>query len=435
MIPHRLGRFRGKVQLIFDRTFFPIYKWSVERELFQLAGCFLWLTVFALNGRRTKRLLFFDRAIFRDDLEAMTAYSGRIQYVGISRKYTKVVMLRYISDEEHEGVRYHQNSKISTSRQQVQAAFEKILDTLHRLISFDGLIFPNFNYRDHQEIFILARARRWPSIVVYKEGLLPQSQLDNLFSRHKQDRVNCDLLLCINQRLVDLFKKYGIPGVERACCAAVGIPRLDSYRDVIKAKPKNQLVFFSFYFRDKVRYSKISTARRCHIERISEEFHQNVVQLALDNPDLEVVIKTKISQTYLSYVHGVIEKHFGGSNPLNLTITREGRAIDLIKDSTFVLGGLSTTLIEGILANRKVASPWFPDWFNLENGLFPDAFDGLRYCANYEDLAEFIRTKEHLNKHLGRVAKDTLESLVFTSRFDASTNAEERIVRLLDHDR
>ena len=88
----------GKLKALADAVSFPIYRWAVRREFFKFAAILASLTIFALNGRRETRLLFFDRSVFRLDLETMANVSDRVQYVGVQRKYFREVLNLYFRD-------------------------------------------------------------------------------------------------------------------------------------------------------------------------------------------------------------------------------------------------------------------------------------------------------------------------------------------------
>ena len=76
-----------------------------------------------------------------------------------------------------------------------------------------------------------------------------------------------------------------------------------------------------------------------------------MVRLALENPDLSVVIKTKAAPQYVRYVDDIVRGSVGDKKePSNFRVTDEGSSFDLIKESAVALGSQSTTLIEGFLA-------------------------------------------------------------------------------------
>jgi len=133
-----------KLSALADVTLFPLYRWAIRRELFKCAAILVSLTIFALNGRRQVRLLFFDRSIFRLDLETMASVSGRVQYVGVSRKYFKEILNLYFRDLEFSETTYHHDQALILAKKQTQIALEQILLVLHRLCGFDGVISCHF---------------------------------------------------------------------------------------------------------------------------------------------------------------------------------------------------------------------------------------------------------------------------------------------------
>jgi len=421
-----------KLSALADVTLFPLYRWAVRNEFFKCAAILASLTIFALNGRRERRLLFLDRSIFRLDLETMAKVSDRVQYVGVQRKYFKEVLDLYFCDLEFSETTYHHDKSLDQAKKRTRAAFEKILLVLHRLIRFDGIITCNFGYPDQQEIFSIAREKNWPIVILYKEGLLPKNQLDELFQEYRKKYLNCDLLLCYNEGLARLFYVSDVPGSARTIIKPVGVPRLDVLRDGARARPKKQVVFFSFFPEDKIRFAILKAAERLEIESVASNFHKNVVRLALENPDLSVVIKTKTAPKYLRYVDDIVRASVGDKElPSNLRITNEGSALDLIKESAVVLGSHSTTLIEGLLAGRPVGCPLFPQWFESEHNFLPSEVVGIRTISNYDALLNLVKESAETASITMPIRSKGLEQLIFTTDFDASRRAEEEILELL----
>ena len=421
-----------KLKAVADAVSFSIYRWAIRKEFFTCAAILASLTIFALNSRRQRRLLFFDRSIFRLDLKTMAKVSDRVQYVGVQRKYFKEVLDLYFCDLEFSETTYHHDKSLDQAKKRTRAAFEKILLVLHRLIRFDGIITCNFGYPDQQEIFRIAREKNWPIVILYKEGLLPKNQLDELFQEYRKKYLNCDLLLCYNEGLAKLFHASEIPRAGRIIIKPVGVPRLDIFRESAQNRPKKQVVLFSFFPEDKIRFAILKAAERLEIESVASNFHKNVVRLALENPDLSVVIKTKTAPKYLRYVDDIVRASVGDKElPSNLRITNEGSALDLIKESAVVLGSHSTTLIEGLLAGRPVGCPLFPQWFESEHNFLPSEVVGIRTISNYDALLNLVKESAETASITMPIRSKGLEQLIFTTDFDASRRAEEEILELL----
>jgi hypothetical protein len=424
----------GKLNTIMDLLFFPIYKWAVGRDLFKLAGVVVSLTVFALNQKSQRRVLFLDRSIFRDDLSAMAKYSGLVQYVGIQRKYFREIVNHFFKESLVSELTYHHDPKLNLAKKQAFDAIEKVLTVLHQFVRFDGIISCNFGYPDQQEIFSVARTKEWPVIILFKEGLMPRADLLNLFNTYEKKYLNCDLLLCYNEGLASLFRTSKIPGAEKARVKAVGIPRLDSLKEVRGSPPKKQVVLFSFFPGDKTKYAGINGSESLEIDRIVEQFHRDVLRLAIENPDLAVVIKTKTAPQYPKYVKGILEKHFGRDRYCpNLRITNEGSSIDFIKHAAVVLGGQSTTLIEGLLAGRAVGCPKFPAWFEYRHGLIPSTERGISKIVTYQQLLTLVAAAIEVESFSETKNSRGLEELILTTEFDAAARAEIEIVKQVEY--
>jgi len=53
-----------KLKAVADAVSFPLYRWAVQKEFFKRAAILASLTIFALNGRRERRLLFLIAQFF-----------------------------------------------------------------------------------------------------------------------------------------------------------------------------------------------------------------------------------------------------------------------------------------------------------------------------------------------------------------------------------
>jgi len=419
-----------KLSALADVTLFPLYRWAIRRELFKCAAILVSLTIFALNGRRQVRLLFFDRSIFRLDLETMASVSGRVQYVGVSRKYFKEILNLYFRDLEFSETTYHHDQALILAKKQTQIALEQILLVLHRLCGFDGVISCNFGYTDQQEIFRIAREKKWPVIILYKEGLAQRRHLGQLFREYRKKYLNCDLLLCYNDDLASYFHSSNMPGAAGTIIKAVGIPRLDILRDSAQSKPGGRVVLFSFFPDDK--FALIKDSERRKVDHVATDFHENVVRLALENPGLSVVIKTKTAPQYLSYVDGIIERTIGDRKvPPNLRVTNEGTSLSLIKESAVVLGSQSTTLIEGLLAGRLVGCPAFPERYETDHDFLPPDVTGIRKISTYGSLVELVKESLEDRSLTEPINSRGLEDLIFATDFNSSVRAEDEILKLI----
>ena len=422
----------SKIQSALDFVLFPVFVVAIRARCFKFAALVTALVTFRLNGKQDRRLLFFDRSIFRNDLEAMVQVSGQVQYLGVQRKYFKKIMNLYLGRQSFSEVTYHHDSSLNQSKEKLRETVHIVMDLLHKLLKFDGIISCNFGYPEQQELFEVAQQRGWPVIILYKEGLLPRQQLDYLFQEYRKKILNCDLLLCYNDDLVRRFRRSGIPGVGRVDVVATGIPRLDPLKYVPPADKSDQLVFFSFFLPDKVRYAALSASDRSEVESVAREFHEWVIRLALENPTISVVIKTKAAPHYLDYVNNLVSQYLGPQRLApNIRITNTESPSKLIEESYLVLGSHSTVLLEGLLTGRVVGCPQFATWFEKENSFFPKDISELARINEYQDLLTLVNQARAQRLTSDRRLPAGVGELIATTNFDASLKAEREIVKLL----
>ena len=423
---------RSKIQALLDILLFRFFQAAIKCRSPFLAALIVFPLLIRINGKKEKRLLFLDRSIFRSDLDAMAHFSGKIAYVGIQRKFLKELVNRHLGRLPVTEISYHNDDRLKLIRRQIRADMERFLTVLQKLVKFDGIITCNFGYLDQQEIFPIARDKGWPIIIFYKEGLLPALQLRELFKKYRKKRLNCDLLLCFNRAIKTHFEKPEFPRVGETRFVSVGIPRLDQCKGLAPTPSHGGLVLFSFFPDDKICHADLSDNQRQIIYRVSEEFHKNVIQLAIENPAINVVIKTKVAKKYLSYVEQIAKVHFGSIKSIkNLIITNSGTSYDYILRSKYVLGWQSTVLLEGLLATRATACPCFPDWFKKENELVPSELGLVNEISNFSELSAWMQNTERSQSGFKKNEKKALEEIVFTANFDASVRAEAQILKEL----
>ena len=419
----------GKLRAVFDIVLFPIYRIAVRLNLYFIAAIIACCLLTRVNGKRHKKLLFLDRSIFRADIEAMANRSGDIQYVGLERKYLWEIFNKYLDKAEVSETNYHSEGTLERPRRELFEWVTRLFLILHKLIRFDGIITCNFGYLDQQELFFVAKNQTWPVFVLFKEGMLPELQLEELFKEYGKKYLNCRLVMTANIHLCQMFQNSDIPGKDATRFAPVGIPRLDGYKDIAESNSKSDILFLSFFPADKISYASFTDPYRKVIVDISEQFHRMVIRLAVERRDLNIVIKTKVAEHYVDYVEEIARSEYKSYRSLpNLRITNEGRATDLIKRSSHILGSQSTGLLEGLLANRSVGRPRFPDGFECDND-FLYGYDTLvSSIREFEDLIKFVDERSSDLLRNERLRDQLLKKLVFTVNYNASELAEKEIL-------
>ena len=147
------------------------------------------------------------------------------------------------------------------------------------------------------------------------------------------------------------------------------------------------------------------------------------MKYAKENKGTNVVIKTKITDRYYSYVKDIAERN-GFNNMSNLIITEQGNTYDLMQNCFCVIGFNSTTLIEGLISNKMLISPNICD--NDIAGIFDDYPELIYSANNIDEMNKCITRKGPFTKNIYLRNKFLRE---YISRDDGSSSKyTERVI-------
>src|SRR3989344_1824652 len=359
--------------------------------------------VLAVSARKINSLgrltvLCMRRSIFIADVQAIARWSGQIKCVIIEREHLRLVLYHFLTRVERETIsetNYYTSNIGQAGKQRYYAYLNKMFPTLKKFINFEAGLAGNFGYIEQQELARIFLEKNIPFFVLHKEGLtfagVDQATANEYVKIYKTFKFIGSKMLFYNQQIFQALVNLGIPGLNQDQAVVVGIPRMDNYFNSAGTdQPSNQVVLFSFYPSDKFfNFSGEAGGKKlATIKDIAYNFHLWLMRFAANNPKIKVVIKTKYAQQYLDYVTDIFNKNFR-KKINNLVITNLGDASKLIKDSRVVLGFKSTTLLEGIIANRFIISPYFGD-------IIPN--DALDYFTKYPELVKYAKTEKELSE-------------------------------------
>ena len=129
--------------------------------------------------------------------------------------------------------------------------------------------------------------------------------------------------------------------------SATGMPRV-----VRKAETPGQVWFEEQEERDD---GDISLAQ------LSEGTCRALLQVARDNPDIDIVVKSKGRRRDLNETAGLFGFASEAELPLNMKIVHGGDVLELIAEASVVCGFNSTALLEAAAAGKPVVMPWFAE--------------------------------------------------------------------------
>jgi hypothetical protein len=384
-------------------------------------------------------VLAMGRSIFTDDLKAMVEFSGQIKYYVIHLGYWEFIFNHFSTAEERKGleeVNYHTADICAIGKKRYYEFLKKVFPYLINMMPVQACLTGNIMYVVQQELSKVCEENNVPYIVLHKEAIVLPHVYDNFISTYKNCKFFGSKILFYNQRCLEGFLKLNIDGLTEDKVELVGIPRLDycfSEAGKRQSGSKKQVTFFSFLPRFSFRFLIKDENTLAQTDDRGKEFIKWVLDFALKHKDYNVIIKTKAAAQYLDYPKQVLIDNFTEYID-NLTITNAAEVSRLIGDSSVVMGFNSTTMLEAIIANKLIISPFFGDIIANQPWSFFDENPSLiKYAKNFDELENFILSNDTNFKYNEDVKNDFLEKYISTSAGNASKRAEQEVIKEINN--
>ena len=123
-------------------------------------------------------------------------------------------------------------------------------------------------------------------------------------------------------------------------------------------------------------------------EKLARTCHELMLELARDNPNLQIVVKTKGDNPSIKTIAEYYGPNF--TPPPNMTIMHGGDLLNILSHGTVVCGFNSTALLEALALGKKIVIPNFFEAVNQE--LQPYIVD-LGASVDYADSPADFKTK------------------------------------------
>lgn len=354
-----------------------------------------------------RRILVLPRRGFTDDVLIALRAIPAVKVLSLKRRVFKSIANAFLPEEVDDN-NYLTNSP---SVQAAMLAYRKFLVEFwqaldpHRRI--DAVISGNFGYYAERELAAALEELGVAFIALHKENSWSagsQSFWERVY-RERRGRFMGRRILVYSPIERDMQLRAGVVGRDRI--EVIGMPRLDAvhhWREShVGLAPQPAILFASFLpevgmptlakgvpvaARDG---APNSGTRTLNLSTICRSTHRAILRLAVENPEIKVMIKTKGRQrdrAALPELLGVAnETHL----PPNLHVHHGGSPLPLIGEASAVCGLHSTMLLEALAAGRPVIIPWYAEALDPEirHYLF-DLGDAVTTAASPDELVELL---------------------------------------------
>jgi len=360
-------------------------------------------------------ILALDSNRYRGDLDVLSSHPDvRILFMNqsppgwlIKPFYNGTDISRYINAKK--------DSRDAFDHKRAYKFMHAFLNIFYKYVSIDCVVTVNYRYLEDYNWAKASDRLGVPFIMLYRECLLKSDRTyDAAVYRAKTQfgKFHGSHIIVHNDRCKQVFidSKY----ISKDKISVVGALRMDKYLRTIKAGPnriKNKRKrFVLFYFpytqslfgkhggQDFDQSFKYKYAFSIWPERKNyfREVHSAIAELAVENPDIDFVIKPKSimmkGESWEYYEQVLNEISFDINKVDNYSIEPDIDVHGLILDSDVFCALQSSTAIEAAISGKPVILPIFENYRSTENYQdfawknYLDIFDVANNAQHFKDL-------------------------------------------------
>ncbi|MBU1248639.1 MAG: hypothetical protein KKB70_08075, partial [Proteobacteria bacterium] len=327
-------------------------------------------------------------------------------------------------------------------QKRTRAFLRRFLPKLLKKLGVDCVLGAATYYLDDWDYANVLDELGFPYVVIYRE-CLPGSQKDLDFQVELATRLGRfpgSHLILYNEIVRRELIHCGFVEPERV--SAPGCIRMDSLLQAIKkprpARERKQVTLFSFVHCNGVPHigNDFIAERDRGFVLLFDQVHLGFVQLALEHPEIDFVIKPKWGGTWIDEMQIPLTPHGIDIRAVpNLKILPEANAQEVILNSDMVIGFGSTVLLEAGVTGIPVIIPHFAEAVLPEYNeyvLLQDDYEGFDIATSAEHMKQLV---------LDRLADPTVSEAAMTRRRDVfkrflspmDGNASPNYARILRH--
>jgi hypothetical protein len=288
-----------------------------------------------------------------------------------------------------------------------------------RIRRIDAVISANFGYCIQREFAFALEACGTPFLVIQKENLNAATEERRKFwetiYRHGRGPFGGRKIFVYNEMERDLELTSGIAGPDTV--EITGMPRLDRLHRWRRQNAgtssdtgTTKVLFFSFARSDKIPFE---SGVRKNWGDFCAETHRAMIDFARENPQVEVVAKTKGITRQDEELLQLLDAD-DAPRPTNLRVVSGGDAFGLIAESQLVVGFNTSGLLEALALGKPVIVPNFGEALDPVLRKFViDLGEAVEYANSPQQLKDLISqhagqplvTPERLGPHVEKILK------------------------------
>jgi hypothetical protein len=403
-----------------------------------------------------KRVLVLPRRGFTDDILAALSDVPSLEIFALKRRSLKAIAEAFLPPEIDD------NNYVATSplAKAAMAAYRSFLVQFWRTFDQDrrinAVLTGNFGYYAEQELAAALESIGVPFIALHKENSWSpgnQSFWETVY-RERRGPFMGRRILVYSPIERDLQIRSGI--VAHGRIEVVGMPRLDvvhHWRESNAGLTTQGTVLFASFLPEvgmpvlgKATVANRSTdepsgggqTRTINLATLCKSAHLAIMRLAIENPSIRVLIKTKGRTRDKVALPGLLGLTHESELPANMRVVHGGPPLPLIAEASVVCGLHSTLLLEALAAGRPVIVPWYAEALDPEvrRYLF-DLGSAVTAASTAAEFVSLLRTRALTTTRVsGELPLGTAKFLrewLGNDDGKAGQRAASAILRTIDH--
>lgn len=368
------------------------------------------------TNEKSIRLLLLSKESFAEDAWSSFGNDPRFEILSIDMmriKAFKAMASAFLPPEIDDCNYLSQQTSFINGKAAYRKFLREFWERLVRNIRIDAVLTANFAYYAERELAAVLEELGVPFIVLHKENMKTPGLVKffrDLYVNRRGPFLGRKILVYQGIER-DLQIDAGITDPDRII--VTGMPRLDrlhEWRKEAAQRPKEkcdynkQVLFFSFDSktglpvlprkpRSGLKHGFETLGHGLdglQLNQLARQSFKAVLRLAMENPDIKVIIKGKERLRKSAFLSDVIEESFQW--PANIDIVVGGDPLDLIMKSDVICGFNTTALFEAIAAGKAVVVPGFAE--AIHDDIRPyvvDLEDSVDYADSPEALVELLK--------------------------------------------
>jgi hypothetical protein len=397
----------------------------VHKEQYSILVLLVLLNIKEKNKGKEKRLfsssldkitvLALDCDKYRGDLEALSLHEG-IRILFMSQKpagwlvkpfYSELDIVRYINAKK--------DTDDAINHKKAYNFMRKFLSIFYKYVSVDCVTTVNYRYPEDYNWTKASDNLGVPHIMLYRECLIASERVYDRVTLRKSEqfgKFHGSHIITHNKICKQSFVDSGYVSSNKVSVA--GALRMDNFIKLIEQnKAKKQQIkkkkFILFYFPhninlfgenesvelklpDKYSYHNKIWEKR---DELFEDLHNAIIELALEYPDIEFIIKPKnvmVQNKSWNFYKGVVKNsEVNVKNLPNYKVDEDLNVSEAIIDSSIICALQSSVVLESALANKRVIFPLFYDFLDTP-------YSNDFFWINDIELFDVATSKSHFKK-------------------------------------